>query len=160
MKKTRGNYNIVGSAGEFFVSAELSRRSVIATLTLKNTPLIDVIATNPLKGLTANIQVKTRSQSNKQGWVLSKKVEEESNIRNLFYVFVNLKELDELPDYYIIPHNTFASYIVRKHQLWLSGTYKDGQSRMDNSIRNFKPDKDDAEFGRQFKSNWELLGIF
>ena len=72
-KSKKFDYNITGSAGEFIVAAELSRRRIIATLTLKNTPLIDVIATNPKKGLVANIQVKTRSRLNKQGWVLNKK---------------------------------------------------------------------------------------
>ena len=159
-KSKKFDYNITGSAGEFIVAAELSRRGIIATLTLKNTPLIDVIATNPKKGLVANIQVKTRSQFNKQGWVLNKKVEEKINIKKLFYVFVNLKELSELPDYYIVPHNIFATYIAKNHKAWLAGTYKDGSPRKDNSIRNFKPDGNHKEFGEKYKNNWNILKIF
>ena len=153
------DYGITGSAGEFIVSSELSRRGIIATLTLKNTPLIDVIATNPKKGSVANIQVKTRSQRNTQGWVLSNKVEERTNLKKLYYVFVNFKELNELPDYYIISHNIFADYMKKISTEWLSGTYKNGQPRKFNSIRNFKPENRDKEFAKKYKDNWKMLGI-
>ncbi len=159
-KKERYDYNITGSAGEFIVAAELSRRGIIATLTLKNTPLIDVIASNPKKGLTANVQVKTRSQANTQGWVLGKKVENETEIKNLYYVFVNLKELHELPDYYIIPHNTFAKYIRNLHQELMSSKSRDGTPRKDSAIRNFKPETRDKKFAEKYLSNWETLKIF
>ena len=37
--------NLVGTAGEYFVCAELCRRGYLALLTPKNNPLFDVIAT-------------------------------------------------------------------------------------------------------------------
>lgn len=156
----RFDNNITGSAGEFIVAAELSRRGMIATLTLKNTPLIDVLASNPKKGLLANVQVKTRSQANKQGWVLSKKVEIKTDVKNLYYVFVNLKELNELPDYYIIPHNKFANYISKVHKEWLLSESKGGKPRKDNDIRNFKPESRDKKFALKYLNKWEVLGIF
>ena len=61
------NSNITGATGEFFVAGEISKRGAVATLTLKNTPKIDILATNLKKGAFANIQVKTRSKDNKQG---------------------------------------------------------------------------------------------
>jgi len=71
----RTNYNITGVAGEYFVAAELSRRGWIATVTLKNTPNIDLIATT-LDGLRSiNIQVKTRSIKNRYGWILNRTIE-------------------------------------------------------------------------------------
>ncbi len=156
----RTDYGIIGSAGEFIVSSELSRRGIIATLTLKNTPLIDIIATNPKKGSVVNIQVKTKSSRNSQGWVLSDKVEEKTNLKKLYFVFVNFKELSQLPDYYIIPHNIFSDYIKKINKEWLSGTYKDGQARKANKIRNFKPESRDIKFGEKYKNNWKILGIF
>lgn len=36
--------NLVGTAGEYFVCAELCRRGFLALLTPKNNPLFDVIA--------------------------------------------------------------------------------------------------------------------
>ncbi len=91
--------------------------------------MIDVIATNLKDGRVANIQVKTRSKDNTQGWVLTKKAEERTTFKNLFYVLVNLKELEELPDYYIIPYNVFAEHISSTHQSWLTGTSKTGKKR-------------------------------
>ncbi|HEX9722000.1 MAG TPA: aspartate-ammonia lyase [Candidatus Paceibacterota bacterium] len=158
--------NITGVAGEFYVAAEISKRGGIATLTIKNTPSIDLIVTNPRNGKSANIQVKTRSVNNQQGWKLTKKVGTKSTIKNHFYVFVNLKK-DELPDYYIIPFNEFAVFINKKHQRWLKATDRKGKQHEDNDIRNFKPDKvnlplykADARLGKKYKDNWDILGIF
>ncbi len=72
---SRVTYNITGVAGEYFVAAELSRRGWIATLTLKNTPHIDVIATKPDGSWSVNIQVKTRSIKNRYGWILNRTIE-------------------------------------------------------------------------------------
>lgn len=161
------DYNITGSSGEFFVAAEIAKRGGIATLTLKNTPTIDILATNLKKGAFANIQVKTRSKDNKQGWVLNDKVEKKSDIKNHFYVFVNLKADNELNDYYIIPHNEFAEFIKDKHQRWLNSKGRNGKKHNDNNIRNFKPDRansdfynDDYKLGKKYKDKWDILGIF
>ncbi|MBU1626297.1 hypothetical protein KKB18_02920, partial [bacterium] len=129
------NYIITGSAGEFFVSAEIARRGAVATLTLKNTPSVDILATNLKNGTFANIQVKTRSLQNKQGWKLNYKVEEKSNIKNHFYVFVKLKGENDLPDYYVITHNEFADFQKDKHQRWLLMKNTKGGEHKDNKIR-------------------------
>ena len=158
--------NITGATGEFYVAAEISKRGAVATLTVKNTPLIDVIATNLKNGKSASIQVKTRSIGNQQGWKLTNKAEAVSNIKNHFYVFVNLKE-NELPDYYIIPFNEFGKMIIEKHKRWLKMPGRDGKAHKDNNIRNFKPDKanlpfyePDVELGRKYKDKWDVLDIF
>lgn len=158
--KQRYDYNITGASGEFFVAAELSRRGVIATLTIKNTPLIDVIATNLEKGVTANIQVKTRSERNTQGWLLNKKSEEETKVQNHFYVFVNLHDINGLPEYYIIPNNILANYIREKHKAWLGKTTKKGKAHVDSNVRGFKPGADDKAFAEEYRNNWQALGIF
>lgn len=158
--------SITGAAGEFYVAAEVSKRGSIATLTIKNTPSIDVIVINPMNGVSVNIQAKTRSVDNKQGWKLSKKAEDKTTIKNLFYIFVNLKK-DELPDYYIIPFNEFSDFIYKKHQKWLKEKDRYGKPHKDSNIRNFKPEKVNSPFckadvalGRKYKDNWDILGIF
>ncbi|HEX7723646.1 MAG TPA: hypothetical protein VF397_15910, partial [Pyrinomonadaceae bacterium] len=56
-----GSNTLTGTAGEYYVCAELCRRGYLALLTPKNNPLFDVVATN-IDGTTAiSIQVKTRS---------------------------------------------------------------------------------------------------
>ena len=160
-------YNgITGAAGEFYVAAEVSKLGSVATLTIKNTPLVDVIATNLKNVKSANIQVKTRSINNEQGWRLTRKAEDKSMIKNLFYVFVNLKK-DELSDYYIIPFNEFADFIKEKHKRWMKMRARDGSPHRDNDVRNFKPDQvnlpffeADVKLGKKYKDKWDTLKIF
>src|SRR3954462_9032356 len=60
-RRNRGETIRTGIAGEFFVAGDPSKRDWIATLTAKNTPDIDVLASRPTGDMHAPIQVKTRS---------------------------------------------------------------------------------------------------
>jgi hypothetical protein len=148
---------IIGVAGEYFVAAELSQLGVVATLTLKNTPAIDILATNLETGKFVNIQVKTMSIENNFGWRLSDKDEKPSTIPNHFYVLVNLKGMCQIPEYYIIPQEELARLISGDHRDWLSG--KDG--RKDTPMRVFDPyrSKKQRLFGEKYKNNWSILGL-
>jgi len=112
MNGKQNKKGIIGVSGEFFVAAELSQRGIVATMTLKNTPYIDILATNLEKGKSANIQVKTMSIDNKAGWHPSTKDEEPSNIKNHFYVLVDLQGPGELPNYIILPKKEFLHGIL------------------------------------------------
>lgn len=50
---------LAGVAGEYFVAAELSRRGLIASITLRNTRGIDMVVTNASATRTVTIQCKT-----------------------------------------------------------------------------------------------------
>jgi hypothetical protein len=67
---TKRANNLVGTAGEYYVCAELCRRGFLALFTPKNNPLFDVVAANPVGTKAISIQVKTRSVHNKHGWKL------------------------------------------------------------------------------------------
>jgi len=148
---------IIGIAGEYFVAAELSQIGVVATLTLKNTPSIDILATNLETGKFVNIQVKTMSPENNSGWRLSEKDETESLIKNHYYVLVNLKGSGSLPEYFIIPQKVLAKVIYNDHRAWLAG--KPG--RNDSSMRAFNPyiNKEHEKIAAKYKNNWRLLGL-
>ena len=60
---------LVGVAGEYFAAAELSRRGYIASITLRNTKGIDIIATNEEGSKSINIQVKASSKSSRGLWL-------------------------------------------------------------------------------------------
>ena len=60
---------LAGVAGEYFVAAELSRRGYIASISLRNTRGIDILATNAAASRTVTIQCKT-NQRGKKAWVL------------------------------------------------------------------------------------------
>src|SRR2546430_17342619 len=67
-----GSNSLTGTAGEYYVCAELCRLGFLALLTPKNNPLFDVVVTNVNGSKSVSIQVKTRSTTNTQGWKLSK----------------------------------------------------------------------------------------
>ncbi|EKF9986097.1 aspartate ammonia-lyase [Vibrio cholerae] len=142
---------LVGVAGEYLVAGELSLRGSLASITLRNSRGIDIIASTSDAARTITIQVK----SNKNGapsWILSKKSEEYFS-DNHFYVFVALRPVGIRPDYYVVPSSVVAEYISTNHQKWLSGTKRDGSNRKDSSMRVFK---DDAG---NYKEAWELLNL-
>ena len=153
-RNLRGVYNITGVSGEYFAAAELSRRGWIAVLTLKNTPNIDLIATTPDGKRTVNIQVKTRSIANRQGWILNKGIETIVPGNNFYIVFVDLQGIDSKPDYYIIPKNLFAKWIAKRHQHWLAAPGRNGHVRVDNPIRAF--DKPQFHAFEKYHNNWNI----
>lgn len=153
-KSLRSAYNITGVAGEYFVAAELSRRGWIATVTLKNTPNIDVIATDPEGSRTINVQVKTRSIKNRQGWILTKGIEKIVSGNNFFIAFVDLVGKDAKPDYFLIPKNIFARWSARNYQKYISKLGRAGHVRADTSIRTF--DKPVFSVFEKYHNNWNI----
>lgn len=162
MNKDKKRLNIVGVSGEYFVAAELSQRGVVATLTLKNTPYIDILATNLETGKSANIQVKTMSVENKAGWHLGPKDGEPSGITNHYYVLVDLQGPSKLPNYIIIPKQVFSKFLKRGYEKWITGKKKDGTARKRTSMWIFDPyrRKDLKEFSRKYENNWEILNLW
>ena len=142
---------LIGVAGEYFVAAELSRRGYVASITLRNTKGIDIIASNEEGNKTVNIQVKTKSAGFKD-WILSKKSESITN-KNMFYVFVSLGEDTDNPDFYIVPTKDVANYVKKGHKKWLKTPGKGGKMHKDTNIRIFG-DKEN-----KYLDKWELLGL-
>ncbi|MFH1365986.1 MAG: hypothetical protein ABIG99_01180 [Patescibacteria group bacterium] len=148
-----------GIAGEYFVAGELSRRGYIASITLKNTAHIDVLASNGKKAV--NIQVKTRCIERAKGWDLGDKpLEYKEFSNNIFYVLVeshldpNNKEIG----YYVIPKNKLNKQIEEKFLLWKSKNKSNGDPK--KSERRMFEIKDHLEFNfEKYKDNWNQLFI-
>lgn len=140
-----------GVAGEYFVAAELARRGFVATLTLRNTRGIDILASNPDSTRSVGIQVKT-SQYKSASWLATKKVEESSLARNLFFVFVNLNDMSQ-PSYYIVPRRVVVQSMKANHEAWLSKPRRDGQPRKDTAMRMFRDPKG------KYRDRWDLLRL-
>lgn len=138
-----------GVSGEYFVAAELSRRGYIASITLRNTRGVDILASNLDASKSVGIQVKT-SQGGRKAWILNKKAEDYF-ADNLFYVFVALK--DGLPDFHIVPSTLVAESVRTGHAEWLRAPGRRGQPHKDNPMRMFR----DPE-GR-YLERWDLLGL-
>src|SRR5437667_94085 len=114
-QKSRLTSILSGIAGEYFVAAELSRRGYVASLTLRNTRGIDILASNAEATESVGIQVKT-NQGGKRRWLLSEKAERDL-AENLFYIFVNLNESGP-PEYHIVPRAVVAKYVRDEHAAW------------------------------------------
>jgi hypothetical protein len=142
---------IAGVSGEYFVAAELSRRGHIASISLKNTSGVDVLATNDKASRHVTIQCKT-TRSKEKYWLLNKKSEGFIS-ENHFYVFVNLGELLERPEFHIVPSIEVARRITERNRKWNAGLKRDGTKRKDNDMRIFT----DKEC--QYLEKWELLGL-
>jgi hypothetical protein len=142
---------LVGVAGEYLVAGELSLRGYIASITLRNSRGIDIIASNADGSKSVSIQVKTNS-SGKARWLLNKKSEEFFS-KNHFYIFVALKEIGDRPDFYIVPSKIVAEYARKRYLNWQSKKKRDGKKWKDSSMRAFY-DEDD-----KYLEKWNLIKL-
>ena len=142
---------LVGVSGEYFVAAELSRLGYVASLSLRNTKGMDVLATNADASRSVGIQVKT-NRGQKKNWMLSQKAESYYS-DTLFYVFVNLNGPNERPAYHVVPSKIVADFITADHRNWLAKSGKGGKPHNDNPVRHFL----DPE--NKYLDKWGLLGL-
>jgi hypothetical protein len=149
--KIKLDAGLTGIAGEYLVAGELSRRGYIASITLRNTRGIDIVTTNKDASKSVGIQVKA-SAGNRRSWILNQKGENFYS-DTLFYVFVNLNENDERPDFFIVPSKVVADYIKNGHAQWLITPSKKGDLHRDTTMRQFS-DKESTYLER-----WDLLNL-
>lgn len=142
---------LTGVAGEYFVAAELSRRGYIASISLRNTRGIDILATNQSASRSITIQCKTNQTGSKK-WILNEKCEDFFD-RDHYYVFVVLGKATERPSFHVVPSETVARFVKDNHATWLRTPGKKGQAHVDSPMRNFI-DRDN-----QFLDRWDLLGL-
>jgi hypothetical protein len=142
---------LAGVAGEYFVAAELSRRGYIATISLRNTRGIDILATNAAASHSVTIQCKT-SQMSRAAWVVTDKCESFVS-ESHFYVFVILGDPSGRPRYHVVPSAAVAKYVRDDHRTWLSTPGRRGQDHVDNPIRNFR------DAAGEFLERWDLLRL-
>ena len=142
---------LVGVSGEYFVAAELSRRGYVASITLRNTRGMDVLATNADASHSVGISVKTNRGSRKD-WILNVRAETYHS-PTLFYVFVNLNGPNERPAFHVVPSRKVARFFSASHRKWLATPNRAGAKHMDTPMRKFE-DKDNRYLDR-----WDLLGL-
>ena len=100
-----------GSAGEYYVLAELLRRGYVASTLYGGAKDYDILAYHPESKKHLKIQVKT-SQSKALSWKLGD--HEPAFDQETFYVFVTLLDLDA-PTYYIFDSETVSVRAERRH---------------------------------------------
>jgi len=139
-----------GVAGEYLVAGELSRRGYIASITLRNSKGVDILASNENASKTVGIQVKTNQRTEK-GWLLNKKAEHYVS-SNLFYILVNLNNGTK-PDFFIVPSKVIATQIKIGHKKWLKILNRKGKKHKDTPMRKFR------DSGNKYLNRWDLLGL-
>ena len=139
-----------GVAGQHFVAAELSRLGYIATVTLRNTKGIDVLAANEAGTKAVSIQVKT-NQNSDPTWLLDAKCDSMA-AADLFYVFVNLNA-QGAPSYHVVESKIVADATAAGHKAWLSKPKRNGQPRKNTSMRVFN------DPAGQYLNAWSRLGL-
>lgn len=150
VQRSRLSTSLSGIAGEYFVAAELTRRGYIASLTLRNTRGVDILASNMDATRSVGIQVKS-AQGSARSWMLSEKVESDL-ATNLVFVLVRLNGLGA-PEYYVVPRKDVAQFVMDNHKKWLATPGRGGRPHVDTPIRQFR-DPENRYLGR-----WDLLGL-
>ena len=150
VQRSRLSTTLCGVAGEYFVAAELSRRGYVASLTLRNTRGIDILASNSDATKSVGIQVKAIQGSAKE-WMLNQKIESEV-ATNLFYVFIRLNDLAN-PEYFVVPKEAAAAYAKSNHERWLATLGRKGQAHNETTMRKF------ADPELKYLNRWDLLGL-
>ncbi len=84
-------------AGEFFVSAELSRMGYNVALTMGNAKKVDLVV--ELDSVTVPIQVKALAKKQNVGWPVN---QHNKYDKKLIFVLVVLGEVGSIPAYYIV----------------------------------------------------------
>lgn len=142
---------LVGVAGEYLVAGELTLRGHLASITLRNSRGVDILASNADGTKSVSIQVKSNSDGRKS-WILSKKSENFYS-NNHYYIFVAISNLGERPAFHIVPSLIVADTITKGHANWLKGKKSDGSERKDTSMRKFE------DFENKYLERWHLLGL-
>ncbi len=150
--KSKLSPTLVGIAGEYFVAGELSRRGLIAAVTLRNTRGIDILVSRPGGKTSATIQVKT-SLSRTASWLLNKS-DEVPKGPNHYYVFVVLNGRDGQPEYHVVKGDVVANRCRTEHQDWLKEKKRDGAERKDTDMRVFQPRP-----GEDFRDRWDDIEV-
>jgi hypothetical protein len=141
---------LTGACGEYHVAAELSRRGWLATVTIKNAPGTDVLAQHLETGRVVTVQTKTAGPGNH----FRLKVGDEgvATNDNEWYALVGLRDLDERPEFFLVPRNHVAAHLYVGHRNWLSKPGRGGHVRKDSPMRTI--DRADVE---PYRERWELL---
>jgi hypothetical protein len=142
---------LAGVTGEYYVAAELSRRGYIASISLRNTRGMDILATNQDGTRSVTIQVKT-TQKEGTSWILNHKSESFVSKKH-YYVFVRLGHQLARAEFHIVPSRVVAKYVTKSHRNWLLRPGKGGKKHNDSQIRQFR-DRD-----RKYLEKWSLLRL-
>ena len=153
-----GEGALIGSAGEYYVVAELLKRGIIAALVPRNAPSFDILATR--KNQTVKIRVKTKSQEYSV-WQWSTK-KDSSIFRDLskhrdFTVLVDLAMATKDLKFYIVSTYRINKWLNKDFEDWVNAPGKNNRPHNpENKKRNLSQEKYAQELDKCL-DKWEKL---
>lgn len=158
----KGKNQFIGTAGQYYVAYELSKRNVHASLTLGNAPFVDIIAAKNDGSGSISIQVKTSSNAyrrkryGREGceWDVGAGVIGKSS-PSLWYAFVDLEMgKDKGPSVYIVPSLWVAEFVkpsfTRKLYFLPSTAWDLTKEKWENIVNCLNGDSGIAKFSRSW----------
>ncbi len=109
-----------GQAGEHYVAAELNRKGAYAVTFAGNMPGIDIVASNQDRSRTVFIQVKTRRSGSWHSNIDKGKPCRPKMMDDNFWVFVDISEENQPPDFYIVPDSWMCNNIYEEHEAYIA----------------------------------------
>jgi hypothetical protein len=105
------------AASQFFVAGELSRRELVAVLTLGNCPTTDVLVSNKAGTRFAHVQVKTYRPGKDKTVTVGKKAEVNYG-DDFFWVLAGVPEVGFSFEFYILPAADMSTLVLQDHEIW------------------------------------------
>ena len=149
----------VGRAGEYFVVAELNKRSAFAVTFAGNMPKIDLMACNQGQNRTVHIQVKTKRGG--RSWhasILAGKPGKPPAApldETTFWILVDLGDWETTPRYWVVPDWWIRNDIYRNHKAYLD-SHGGKRARNPDSTHHAI----DEKRLKEWQDRWEILGLF
>jgi len=107
--------NLTALSGEYFVAAHLCMNGIVASLTLKNYPGVDIFAYNPVNRKHTAIQVKTTRVAKSSGYWMSDPDKVKS--AGTPFVFVHLSKKSP-PEFYVVSATALSRLIKSEADYW------------------------------------------
>ncbi|TRZ64629.1 MAG: hypothetical protein D4Q79_01185 [Spirochaetia bacterium] len=160
-KRSRGRNTFVGNSGEHFVMAELLKQGIIAALAPRNSHDFDVLATDGKRSV--NIRVKTKSIPSVVWQFTAKKngnIYENIARGKDFVCLVDLKEVYDNPDYYIVPTQKINNAVKNDFNRWLLKPDRHGKKHdKTKTHRIFGQEEYHQQMLGKIKGNWSILKL-
>ena len=149
---------LIGNAGEYYVMAELLKRTIIAALAPRNAPGFDILATNPKK--IVRIRVKTKSEkydvwqySTKKDGSIFSFLQDKGDFTVLVHLADDVKEMR----YFIVPTKLINEWLIRCFDEWVNTPGKRGRPHSkSNPKRNLNITEYEEEL-KKYEDNWDSL---
>lgn len=153
----KGEGTLIGNAGEYFVTAELLKRGVIAALAPRNTPGFDLLAATPSGAIKIRVKTKTEEYD---AWQWNAKADGSIFIGLSdtadYIVLVNLTLETKDMDYFIVPTHLIDEILKRDFHNWVTTPGKKGQQRATDNKRRIMHYPKVREFLEPYRNNWSI----